>query len=136
MIQHARQPSISAPDLLGSDSRTPSPAPDADFPFVKKIRNTTSSLVAGGGPTLRVSDEANKILGVLVDFDQEWKFPGAQRNSHTDWPLPAEGVLMSAIVDEETSSSSNESATLERIDSSRRDTLARLEGMTLNTRSP
>ena len=63
-----------------------------------------------------------------MDFDKDWTFPGPVRGSNGDWPLPPEGVLMSAIANEDSTSSSEGSADTTRIFEARRDTLAKLEG--------
>jgi hypothetical protein len=85
-------------------------------------------LAAGEGPTLRISQDANKVLGVDVDFDKDWKFPDSRQSGNADWPLPADGVLISAIDNEGSASSSEGSAWSQRIFKARRDTLAQLEG--------
>lgn len=127
--QQVQSSSASESGASRSESRTPSPAQATDFPLVKKIRKPSGSLAAGDGPTLRVSQDANKVLGVSIDFDKHWKFPDTLRSSNGDWPLPPEGVLMSAVTNEEVTSSGEESADSKRIVKARRGTLAKLEGM-------
>jgi hypothetical protein len=125
---------LSTPQLAHTDSRTPSPNNQTAFPIVRKIRKTSSNAAVGGGPTLRISDDAEKVLGANPEFNKEFVFPGpTERGSSENWPLPKEPFESTTALYQKSASSGPEGSgkeepSLERISEARKQTLAKLEG--------